>query len=677
MIMRAKADRLYMVVSPTYPMLSDSTLRSFLAVADELGVVKSKKMSAPMSVTLTTDAEIIFRSGDDPDRLRGPNLSGAWVDEASITDKAVYDLLIPTLREGGEFGWLSATFTPRGKQHWTYDVFATGRPDTAIVTAKSFENPFLPPEFFDTIKQQYGEGSNLARQELYGEFIDDGGLMFRRSWFKIVDNVPDKFKRVVRFWDLAASVPKKLGDDPDWTAGVKIARTEEGQFFILDVRRIRGTPLEVENLVKRTAEEDGKSVGVRMEQEPGASGIAVIDHYARKVLVGYDYKGVKSTGPKEERARPFSAAAENNNVIIKRAQWNTGFLDELEGFPFGPHDDQCLPAGVTVSSARGDIPIEDIIVGEMVLTRNGYQRVKWAGQTGVCDELIEVSLVDGRTISGTPSHPIWVGGAGYRTLREVKAQWQMLKQQCLMEEHIDDTPIRLGGPIGCIFNVIRNGKNLLCTFTENYGSLFTETFRQVILSTISMATRLTTTFQTWNVWIQQSINANMHVVGIIPQKKCATTYAVSATKPPNGIAARQAESGIANTLYGRLRHLGRQISVAAFAVANSRPKGIRLNTAHQNAQKQIADSEAKLGLSTLSVLCVDATTKQGAKSRNFVPIRVQNVRTIKTNVPVYNLTVETTPEFVANGFLVHNCDSAASGFNEVAGPHLWTFGVAV
>jgi predicted phage terminase large subunit-like protein len=265
----------------------------------------------------------------------------------------VYDLLIPTLREGGEFGFLTATFTPRGKQHWTYDVFGTGRPDTALITARSFENPFLPPEFFETIKQQYGESSNLARQELYGEFIDDGGLMFRRSWFKIVDNVPEKFRRVVRFWDLAASVPKKLGDDPDWTVGCKIGRTEEGQFYIIDIRRIRGTPMEVESLVKRTAEEDGKGVGIRMEQEPGASGVAVIDHYARTVLIGYDYKGNKSSGPKEERARPFSAAAENGNVFVKRAQWVTTFLDELEGFPFGPHDDQVDAASAAMNEVSG------------------------------------------------------------------------------------------------------------------------------------------------------------------------------------------------------------------------------------------------------------------------------------------------------------------------------------
>src|SRR5262249_25926116 len=199
LIRRAKAGRLYMVCAPTYSMLADATFRSFVALAEELGVVTEAdvKRSAPPAIQLRTGAEILFRSADEPDRLRGPNLSGVWMDEASLMSHDAFTILIGRLREGGEQGWLTATFTPKGRQQWTYETFASGRPDTALFRCRTSDNPFLPPGFHDTVRQQYT--STLAAQELEGEFIDAGGTMFRRHWFPLVDAVPPLIGKV-RAW---------------------------------------------------------------------------------------------------------------------------------------------------------------------------------------------------------------------------------------------------------------------------------------------------------------------------------------------------------------------------------------------------------------------------------------------------------------------------------------------
>jgi hypothetical protein len=178
LIRRAKPGRLYLVVAPTYSMLSDATFRMFVGLAEQLGLVDrgDVKRSAPPSVRLRTGAEVLFRSADEPDRLRGPNLSGLWMDEASLMHVNAYTVAIGRLRQAGEMGWLSATFTPQGRLHWTYDVFAKGRPGTAIFYSETRDNPFLPPLFHDTIRAQYGDGA-LSDQELAGRFIDDDGAM--------------------------------------------------------------------------------------------------------------------------------------------------------------------------------------------------------------------------------------------------------------------------------------------------------------------------------------------------------------------------------------------------------------------------------------------------------------------------------------------------------------------
>jgi len=78
-----------------------------------------------------------------------------------------------------------------------------------------------------------------------------------------------------------------------------------------------------------------------MEQEPGSSGKALADQYARYVLPGYDFSAMRATGDKVTRARPFAAAVANGNVRVVRGSWLTPWLDEFASFPEATdHDDQ-------------------------------------------------------------------------------------------------------------------------------------------------------------------------------------------------------------------------------------------------------------------------------------------------------------------------------------------------
>src|SRR5262249_6672144 len=162
-----------------------------------------------------------FRSAQDPERLRGPNLSGVWLDEASLMRREAYDIAIACLRQNNKMGWLSATFTPKGKKHWTFDVFGKETPDTFLVRSTTGQNPFLPPEFERAVRDQYTAA--LAAQELGGEFLDEAGYLFARGWFEIVDSVPATLTKV-RAWDLAGTEPER-GTDPDYTVGLLLGRS--------------------------------------------------------------------------------------------------------------------------------------------------------------------------------------------------------------------------------------------------------------------------------------------------------------------------------------------------------------------------------------------------------------------------------------------------------------------
>lgn len=344
LLRRAKPNRLYGAYAPTYPMLRDAALRSFMEIGESLRFIRSLNKS-DMTAVLGNGAEVLFRSLDDPERARGPNLSGAWIDEASLVVRDAYNIVIACLREQGEAGWFSATFTPRGRQHWTFDVFGAGRPDSELFHARSTDNPFLPPEFVSAIRQQYTD--QYAAQELGGEFVDLVGNLAQRSWFPIVGERPEGGRRV-RAWDLAATVKKVAGDDPDYTVGTLMCRHEDG-FYVEDVCRVRLAPGALEDFIKATAERDGRGILIRLEQEPGASGKIASSSLVR-MLAGYVVRAEPSSGDKVSRAMPMLAQAEHGNIKLVRASWNAAWLDEVVAFPVSVHDDQVDSAAMAFNA---------------------------------------------------------------------------------------------------------------------------------------------------------------------------------------------------------------------------------------------------------------------------------------------------------------------------------------
>lgn len=231
---------------------------------------------------------------------------------------------------------------PGGEGHeWVKRRFIVeGRPARRIfIPANMNDNPFLDVEEYS---ESLNELDPITRAQLRnGDWeVKTEGSMFHREWFETISRseVP-KGLRIVRFWDLAATEQSKKNRDPDYTCGLALGEYK-GFYYIIDIKRDRKRPAEIEQLVQRTAMLDGSYTIIGMEQEPGGSGVTVIEHYAKNVLSGYPFKGIKSTGAKVLRATPVSCAAENKLIKVVRAPWNGAFFDEIEAFPNGDHDDQ-------------------------------------------------------------------------------------------------------------------------------------------------------------------------------------------------------------------------------------------------------------------------------------------------------------------------------------------------
>jgi len=376
--MRAESDEPWVCVSPDNNVIRETTFPTFLDIVRKTGQYLRDVMSPMPRITFTTcdggRATLVFRSGEAPEKLRGGSYAGAWLDEATVMSQAVYDLIRPTLRHRGKMGPTLITATPKGMKHWTFEKFferALIRPGndgaaecglewinglpyrrragTYIVKASTKDNPFLPPDFYDSIRKDYG--SLFAAQELEGEFVEVAGLMFRREWFQYVNRAPADCVRV-RYWDQAASVNSGC-----FTAGLLLALDQWGIYYVEHVVRGQWGPLERNRIIDQTTEADARmhrgSVLTFVEQEGGSAGKEIAAQMVGRLAGHAVFRDIVSgkrnrlsSGEvlpgeaKVVRAMGVAAAAEIGNVRIVRGSFTEDFVSEICAFPEYKYCDQ-------------------------------------------------------------------------------------------------------------------------------------------------------------------------------------------------------------------------------------------------------------------------------------------------------------------------------------------------
>jgi phage terminase large subunit-like protein len=356
LLTRALPGRTYAVADPTSVMSRDDTFPRFRAHARALGLWGSVRLTPYPDVTLTSGAVVRFRTAEDPEKMRGPDIAGFWLNEASLMHRAAFLIAIGCLREGGEQGWLSATFTPAGPTHWSYEEFATEKPNTALFRAPTRANPFNPPGFAATLAGQYGD-SQWARQELGGEFVQMEGATFPAEWFDgvLVPEWPSTgVAKQVLYLDPSQGKDAKAGDAQAYCrAGFWPGPRNENLIF-LDATVSKEPPPE---MVAR---------GVRLcrARRPDLWGyetngtLGLLSHEIDRQLCEANYLvrtwPVNNTDPKRWRIRntlmPYLA---QKRIRIVDTRGGRVLRAELQAEPFGEHDDAADAAAGAVTLLEG------------------------------------------------------------------------------------------------------------------------------------------------------------------------------------------------------------------------------------------------------------------------------------------------------------------------------------
>jgi phage terminase large subunit-like protein len=344
LIARARAGRLYIVTAPTYKVLRDATCRSFEEVARFFGVLTRPVGGEAFSARLRAfdgdgDAEVLFRSTENPELLRGPNASGCWMDEASLSPYAAYQILTARLREGGELGWLTCTFTPKGRSHWTYaEVFGKPRPGVHLVQAATRDNPFLPEPFLRSVEVAYV--GLLADQELGGEFVQVEGAEWPPEYF------PDSL--FFDDWPPGTWACKVMALDPS-----KGKDSKPGDYAALIDLRVDGDGdlwCQAELVQGKTAEQiaDLAAAGIRVAQPA----VFALESNQFQHLFAYPLRDackraavllplveLDNYAHKWVRIRSLGPFLRARRLRVKDTPGGRLLVDQMREFPQGQHDD--------------------------------------------------------------------------------------------------------------------------------------------------------------------------------------------------------------------------------------------------------------------------------------------------------------------------------------------------
>jgi phage terminase large subunit-like protein len=287
------------------------------------------------------------------------------------------------------------------------------------------------------------------------------------------------------------------------------------------------------------------------------------------------------------------------------------------------HGGWCCVPGTMIAMPYGQAkPIEDIKVGDIVMTRHGARQVLAAGVSGNTNELVAIDCgVTSLTV--TADHPILVEG-----------RW------------IPAGEIKKGDQVCLAINTSE-----AATPTESYTNSTLAQYQKVGLSIIKTKTNLT---------ISQT--TSWHCLGV--NIKHTTQLAGRDQKPNVMRRLRPLQSFVIQKTLNAFNAMNRLFRTLREKLASFAQEAVL------NAGGAIASSQ-----NSATALFVQQSTPQSSDSRGTVvePVttNLSSVHTVLTKTEVlsvehlpnsltYNLTVEGEHEFIANHIVVHNCDELAA-----------------
>jgi hypothetical protein len=318
----------------------------------------------------------------------------------------------------------------------------------------------------------------------------------------------------------------------------------------------------------------------------------------------------------------------------------------------------CLVAGTSIETSEGPRPIEQIQVGERVLTRRGYFPVK--ATTRKVSNTLSMTFSNGTALTGTRGHKVYVQGKGFVTMDSLR--YCDIMEVCKPRS----LPTKVSGIIGAqnllvsqIGSTTEAGTSreiLLGISTGLFGRIPMDQSLKTSVSIIKMVIHSIIDWITWSAKRPASMWQSI-MPGVSMTSITSLAFGLSrslGTSPPRAV------SGMSNMDKGQwLTENFSQKSVATVE-RNSRARvgglqtdSVPIDVSHLHEERVDEITRSVLARSaTMSSTLINTPLQRHAPES---AVRLLDVRQGSTTT-VYDLNVDTVSEYYANGILVHNSE---------------------
>ena len=347
-------------------------------------------------IRLTNGSFIKGIPASEPERFRGGQWHGAWLDELAAWDdlQGAWDMIQFAVRLGKRTRIIAST-TPKPKP-LIMELIGREGDDVVVTKASTYVNVAnLAPSFQKQILQY--EGTNLGRQEIHAEIIDpeEGGIV-KRDWFRLWPSHKSfpKLEFVLQSYDCATS--DKTFNDPSGCITFGVFKPLDGGMSVM-VLDCWNEHLQYPDLRPKVINEyetvygegkDRKLVDLVLVEDKSA-GISLIQDLQRAHLPVHAYNPGRADKVQRlsivaniiKAGRVWVPESSNRRGFVR--DWAEGMVSQICSFPEGTvHDEyvDCMSQGlrylrdagwISIDGApREDIEQEDITDAEIYNMRS-------------------------------------------------------------------------------------------------------------------------------------------------------------------------------------------------------------------------------------------------------------------------------------------------------------------
>ena len=336
-------------------------------------ILVEKYNSSLHEITLVNGSLIKGIPASEPERFRGPQFHGGWLDELAAWEylRESWDMIQFGIRLGTRTKLICST-TPKPKEVVLELIEREGE-DVAITRASTYSNiKNLAPSFQKQILQY--EGTNLGRQEIHAEIIDpeEGGIV-KRDWFRLWPSGKafPKLEYIIQSYDCATS--DKTHNDPTGCITLGVFKPLDGGMCVM-VLDCWQEHLQYPDLRPKVIDEfevvygDGKEkkrVDLLLVEDKSA-GISLIQDLQRAHLPVIPYNPGRADKIQRlsivaniiKAGRVWVPESSNRKGYVK--DWAEGMVSQICSFPETVHDEfvDCISQGLRYLRDAGWISID-------------------------------------------------------------------------------------------------------------------------------------------------------------------------------------------------------------------------------------------------------------------------------------------------------------------------------